>query len=81
MSKIIEIKNAVVEFLQENIKCHDITVVKLEKVGDNWEAIVEVYEDDSFLKAMNLPPKNVRLFYSVKLDDQKEILAFERTAE
>jgi len=81
MSKIIDIKNAVVEFLQENIKCHDITVVKLEKVGDNWEAIVEVYEDDSFLKAMNLPPKNVRLFYSVKLDDQKEILAFERTAE
>jgi len=81
MSKIIEVKNAVVQFLQENIHCHDITVIKLEKVNDNWEAIVEVYEDDSFLKSMNLPPKNTRLFYSVKIDEQNEILAYERMTE
>jgi hypothetical protein len=81
MSKIIEVKTAVVNFLKENIHCHDITVIKLEKVIDTWEAIVEVYEDDSFLKSMNLPPKNARLFYSVKIDDQNEILAFERMTE
>ena len=81
MSKIIEVKKAVVDFLKENTPCHDITVIKLEKVIDSWDAIVEVYEDDSFLKSMNLPPKNARLFYSVKIDDQNEILAFERLTE
>lgn len=81
MSKLIEVKTAVVNFLKENIHCHDLTVIKLEKVIDNWEAIVEVYEDDSFLKSMNLPAKNARLFYSVKIDDQNEILAFERMTE
>jgi hypothetical protein len=81
MSKIIEVKTAVAKFLQENIHCHDITVIKLEKVNDNWEAIVEVYEDDSFLKSMNLPPKQTRLFYSVKIDEHKEVIAFERLTE
>jgi hypothetical protein len=81
MSKIIEVKTAVVNFLQENIHCHDITVIKLDKVNDNWEAVAEVYEDDSFLKSMNLPPKNARLFYSVKMDEQKEVLAYERMTE
>lgn len=81
MSKIIEVKTAVDNFLQQNIHCHDITVIKLEKVLDTWEAIVEVYEDDSFLKSMNLPPKNSRLFYSVKIDEQIEVVAYERMTE
>lgn len=81
MSKIIDVKNAVVGFLKENTNCHDITVIKLEKVIDSWEAMVEVYEDDSFLKSMNLPPKNARLFYSVKIDEQNEISAYERLTE
>jgi len=50
-------------------------------VNDNWEAIAEVYEDDSFLKSMNLPTKNARLFYSVKIDEHKEVIAFERLTE
>lgn len=81
MSKIIEIKTAVVKFLKDNIHCREITVIKLDKVNENWEAIAEVYEDDSFLKSMNLPPKNARLFYSVKMDEEKEVLAFERLTE
>jgi len=48
MSKVIEVKTAVVKFLKENIHCREITVIKLDKVNDNWEAIAEVYEDDSF---------------------------------
>jgi len=62
MSNIIQVKKAVVEFLKENIKCYDVTVVKIEKVNEIWKAVAEVYEDDSFLKSMNLPPKKIRLF-------------------
>jgi hypothetical protein len=81
MIKIIEVKTAVVKFLKDNIACREVTVIKIDKVDENWEAIAEVYEDDSFLKSMNLPPKNVRLYYFVKIDEEKEILAFERLTE
>jgi len=43
-----------------------------------WNSVAEVYEDDSFLKSMNLPPKQVRLFYSVKIDENLEVTSFER---
>lgn len=78
MSKIIEVKKTVVQFLKENISCYDVTVVKIDKVNESWNAVAEVYEDDSFLKAMNMPPKQIRLFYSVKLDESLEITSFER---
>ncbi len=78
MSKIIEVKKSVVNFLKENISCYDVTVVKIEKVNETWNAVAEVYEDDSFLKSMNMPPKQVRLFYSVRMDDNLEITSFER---
>jgi len=78
MSKIIEVKKTVVDFLKENINCHEVTVVKIEKVNETWNTVAEVYEDDSFLKSMNMPPKQVRLFYSVKMDDSLEVLSFER---
>jgi hypothetical protein len=81
MIKIIEVKTAVVKFLKDNIACREVTVIKIDKIDENWEAIAEVYEDDSFLKSMNLPPKNVRLYYFVKIDEEKEILAFERLTE
>ena len=80
MSNIIEVKKTVVKFLKENIKCYDVTVVKIEKVLDNWHAVAEVYEDDSFLKSMNLPPKKIRLFYSVMVDGDLEITSFERVS-
>ncbi|MEI7501223.1 MAG: hypothetical protein WCK84_12355 [Bacteroidota bacterium] len=78
MSNIIDVKKTVVKFLKENIKCYDVTVIKIEKVQEIWNSIAEVYEDDSFLKSMNLPPKQVRLFYSVKMDEKLEITFFER---
>jgi len=78
MSKIIEVKKTVVNFLKENINCYDVTVIKIEKEKETWNAVAEVYEDDSFLKAMNMPPKQVRLFYSVKMDDSLEVTSFER---
>ena len=78
MSNIIEVKKTVVKFLKENIICSDVTVIKIEKVNEVWKAVAEVYEDDSFLKSMNLPPKQVRLFYAVKMDEKLEITSFER---
>jgi hypothetical protein len=78
MSTIIDVKKAVVKFLKENIKCYDVTVIKIEKVNEMWKTVAEVYEDDSFLKSMNLPPKQVRNFYSVKMDEKLEITSFER---
>ncbi len=78
MNKIIEVKEVVINFLKENLNCYDVTVIKIEKEKENWNSVAEVYEDDSFLKSMNLPPKKVRLFYSVKMDENLEILSFER---
>ncbi|MEI6060748.1 MAG: hypothetical protein WCR72_08570 [Bacteroidota bacterium] len=80
MGNIIDAKKAVVTFLKENINCYDVTVIKIEKIKESWNTVAEVYEDDSFLKAMNMPPKQVRLFYSVKMDDSLEVTAFERLA-
>jgi len=78
MSNIIDVKKTVVKFLTENINCFDLTVVKIEKVNNTWKAVAELYEDDSFLKSMKLPPKRVRLFYSVKMDENLEITSYER---
>jgi hypothetical protein len=78
MSNIIDVRNAVIRFLKENINTEDVTVIKVEKSGDNWKTVSEVYEDDSFLKSMNLPPKKIRLFYSVVLDNNIEVIAFNR---
>ena len=78
MSTIIEVKKSVIKFLKENIKSDDVTVIKIEKVKSLWCSVAEVYEDDSFLKSMNLPPKKDRLFYAVRMDENLEILYFER---
>ncbi len=78
MGNITDVKKTVVKFLKDNIKCYDLTVIKIEKVKEIWKAVAEVYEDDSFLKAMNMPAKQKRLFYSVKLDETLEITSFER---
>jgi len=78
MSNIIDVKKTAIKFLKENIKCYDVTVIKIEKELENWNSVAEVYEDDSFLKSMNLPPKKVRLFYLVKMDDNLEITSYER---
>ena len=78
MSNIIDVKKTVITFLKENIVCTGITVIKIEKVKDTWYSVAELYEEDSFLKSMNLPSKKMRLFYSVTLDDNLEITSYER---
>jgi len=38
----------VIKFLKENIKCYDVTVIKIEKELESWNSVAELYEDDSF---------------------------------
>lgn len=78
MSKLMEVKKTIIQFLDENFKGEALKVVRLEKVDNNWKGIAEVYEDDSFLKAMNLPSKKTRNFYAVQVDEDLEVIAFER---
>ncbi len=78
MSKIIEVKKVSIDFLREEINCYDPKAIKIEKVNQNWEVVAEVYEDDTFLKSLNLPPKKIRLFYSVSLDDNLEVISYKR---
>jgi len=80
MSKLIEVKKAAVEFLKENLDSKEVKVVKLGKEKEIWKACAEVYEDDSFLKSMNLPPKKARNYYSVQMDDNLEISSFKRVS-
>ncbi|MEI6141336.1 MAG: hypothetical protein WCP85_18850 [Mariniphaga sp.] len=81
MSKIFDVRMAVIEFLKETLQTNEITVIKLDNVVDAWEAIAEIYTDDSFLKSMNLPPKLTRVYYSVKVNEMLEVIAFERISE
>lgn len=78
MSTIINVRKAVTRFLKENIKCYEATVIKIEKENEMWKAVAEVYEDDSFLKSMNLPPKQVRLFYLLRMNEKLDVESFER---
>jgi len=78
MSNIIEVKREVVKFLKENITCYDVTIIKIEKTQENWYSVAEVYENDSFLKSMNLPPKQMRVYYSIKMNGNLDITSFER---
>lgn len=78
MSKIVEVKKVALNFLKKEIDCHDPKVIKIEKFEETWEIVAEVYEDDTFLKSLNLPPKKERLFYLINLDENLEITAYKR---
>lgn len=78
MSNIIDVKREVVKFLKENITCYDVTIIKIGKAQENWNSVAEVYENDSFLKSMNLPPKQMRVYYSIKMNENLDITSFER---
>ncbi|MFA8436667.1 MAG: hypothetical protein ACEPOZ_19325 [Marinifilaceae bacterium] len=78
VSKIAKAQNVVINFLKESIDGEDIRVIKLEKEDMDWFAKAEAYMDDSFLKAMNMPPKKTRVYFSVKLDKDLEVVGYER---
>ncbi|ABB23580.1 hypothetical protein EKD00_00585 [Chlorobium phaeovibrioides] len=80
MGSLIEAKNVITAFLKETTSSSDVTVIRLDRDPDGWKAVGEVYEDDSFLKSMNLPPKKARRFYAVSVDGDLEVTSYSRLA-
>ncbi len=81
MSSIVEIKKIVIKFVKETTPSQDEAVVRLEKKADEWHAVVEAFEDDAFLKAMGYPPKKNRVFYTVIVGKDHEIVSYKRMNE
>jgi hypothetical protein len=79
MANIEETRRTVSDFLKRTLSVEDVKVIKAAKVGDGWEAEAEVYEESSFIKSLGLPTRvQDRNIYMVKLDDNLEILSYER---
>ncbi len=78
MTNIIKAKDTAIQFLKDHLDCNGVKVIKLENLDDKWIATAEAYEDDSFLKSMDLPPKKTRSFFTIQLDANLEIIGFER---
>jgi hypothetical protein len=78
MAGIEEAKKAVSGFLKKTLSVQDLKVIKAAKVGDGWEADVEVYEESSFIKALGLPTKiQDKNIYAVKLNGSLEVESYE----
>jgi hypothetical protein len=79
MANIEETRRMVSDFLKRALSVEDVKVIKATKVGDGWEAEAEVYEESSFIKSLGLPTRvQDRNIYMVKLDDNLEILSYDR---
>ncbi len=79
MSKIQEVNNKIIDFLIETIGS-EAKVISINKNGDDWIGIAEVFEESNFIKAIGLNT-NVkdRNLYEVKLDKTLEVVSFSRT--
>ena len=79
MADINDAGKAVGEFLKKTLGAKDVKLIKTIKVGDNWEAEAEVYEESSFIKALGLPTRvRDRNIYLVKMSEGLEVESYER---
>lgn len=79
MASIEETRTRVADFLKKSLNARDVKVVRITKVSDGWETEDEVYEESSFIKALGLHTKVMdRNIYTVKLNDNLEVLSYER---
>jgi len=82
MANIEEIRRISAEFLKKTLDLKDVKVIKAARVGDDWEAEAEAYEESSFIKALGLPTRVMdRNVYTVRLDDHLEVQSFERKTQ
>lgn len=81
MASIEKARETATEFLKKTLRVKDVKVIKVARVGEGWDTEAEVYEESSFIKSLGLPTrvqeKNV---YTVRLDDNSEVLSYERKA-
>ncbi|MBI5242777.1 MAG: hypothetical protein HY922_03710 [Elusimicrobia bacterium] len=79
MPKIEQVGKVVVEFLKKTLKVKDAKVIREEKAPAGWETEAEVYEENSFIRALGLPTRvQDRNTYIVKLNDSLEVESYER---
>ncbi|MDP2969691.1 MAG: gas vesicle protein GvpO [Deltaproteobacteria bacterium] len=82
MANIEEARKLSSEFLKNTLNVKDAKVIKIGKVGDGWQAEVEVYEESSFIKSLGLPTRmQDRNIYGVKLNDNLEVQSYERKSQ
>ena len=82
MANIEEARKLSSEFLKNTLNVKDAKVIKIAKVGDGWQAEVEVYEESSFIKSLGLPTRmQDRNIYGVKLNDNLEVQSYERKSQ
>ena len=82
MANIDEARNKVEDFLKKSLDVKDIKIIKVAKLDGIWETEAEVYEESSFIKSLGLPTKvQDRNIYVVKLDDDMEVISYERKLE
>ena len=82
MVNIEEVKKAVSEFLMKTLNVKEVKVIKVAKIGNDWETEAEVYEESSFIKSLGLPTRvQDRNIYAVKLDDNLEVQSYERKSQ
>ena len=82
MANIDEARKISSEFLNRTLNVKDAKVIKIAKVGDGWEAEVEVYEESSFMKSLGLPARvHDRNVYAIKLHDNLEVQSYERKSQ
>lgn len=81
MASIEETRKTVTDFLKSSFNAQDVKVIKITKISDGWETEDEVYEENSFIKALGLPTRVMeRNIYTVRLNDNLEVLSYERKA-
>ena len=79
MGNIVEVREASEKFLKTALNVKDAKVIKAVRVSDGWETEAEVYEESSFIKALGLPTRvQDRNIYEVKLDENLEVLSYEK---
>lgn len=82
MASIEETRKTVTDFLKDALNARDVKVIKIAKVSDGWETEDEVYEENSFVKALGLPTRVMdRNIYTVRLNDRLEVLSYERKVQ
>ena len=79
MGNITEVREASEKFIKTALNTKNAKVVKAVRISDGWDTEVEVYEESSFIKALGLPTRvKDKNIYEVKLDENLEVLAYEK---
>lgn len=76
---IKKIMKKINEFTHQNLG-QDARIVGIQATEAGWKGVVEVYEDNAFIKSLGLETNaKVKNVYQVELDEQLNVMAFGQT--